>query len=216
MNKTLLCQSMIDACKELVKLNFVYGTWGNISVRYKEGMLITPSRVGYDEMTPDDIVFVKMDGSEENENNRHASSEKNVHRLIYAKRDEINAIVHCHSTYATAVAAMGTPIPPVTEEMCQLIGGGIPVTSQFIPSSHHMELGEMAATCIGDKNALLLCNHGPVCCGFDLDEAMITCRVAEKAALIYISTKNFNAQPIDQQWVDDGRDYYLNRYGKEN
>ena len=70
LDKTLLCQSIINSCKELARLNFVYGTWGNISVRYKEGLLITPSRVGYEEMIPEDIVYVKMDGSEENENNK--------------------------------------------------------------------------------------------------------------------------------------------------
>lgn len=215
MTELKLRQSMIDASLKLAELGFVYGTWGNISIRYQDGMLITPSRIPYEEMTAGDIVFIRLDNCE-SIGNRTASSEKQVHRLIYINRPDAGAIIHCHSTYATAAAAIGEPVPPVTEEMCQLVGGEIPVTSYFVPSSHHDELGREAASCIRDKNALLLRNHGPVCCGRDLGEAMITCQVVEKAARIFISIMDKQPCIIDEQWVRDGRDYFLNRYGKEN
>ncbi|MDR3644279.1 MAG: class II aldolase/adducin family protein [Clostridia bacterium] len=215
MEETALRQSVIDACLELTDIGFVYGTWGNISVRWEDGMIITPSRISYEQLKPEDLVYVSIDGRTVRGYNT-ASSEKEIHRLIYAARPEINAIVHCHSAYATAAAAIGDAIPPITEEMCQLIGGEIPATSRFVPSSHHKELGLEASKSIGDKNALLLRNHGPVCCGRDLAEAMITCRVTEKAAKIYVVTTRKEPAPIAPEWVADGRDYFLNRYGKEN
>lgn len=208
-------QCIIDACLKITELGFVYGTWGNISIRYRDSMLITPSRIPYEAMVPEDIVIVRLSDCE-SIGNRMASSEKQVHRLIYINRPDVNVIVHCHSTYATAAATMGEPILPITEEMCQLIGGEIPITKHFIPSSHHLELGQEAAACIGDKNALLLRNHGIVCCGRDLNEAVITCQVAEKASQIYISTTVKGPMPIEEIWVRDGRDYFLNRYGREN
>jgi L-ribulose-5-phosphate 4-epimerase len=210
-------KSIIDNCLRLKSIGFVTGTWGNISVRRNDNnMIITLSRIDYDIMKPEDLVIVTLDGKETIGTN-NPSSEREVHRLIYNARVDIHAIIHCHSQYVTAAAAIGAPIPAIIEEMCQLIGGEIPVTTRFIPSSHHSELGEETANALGNMNAVLIRNHGPVCCGRDLNETLLTCQVAEKAAMIYIHTNHNNsAKEIPAEAVRDGRDYYLNKYGKEN
>jgi len=87
-------QAMIDACLKMNHTGINQGTAGNLSVRWKNGLLITPSGVPYDEMTVDDIVFMDMDG-----NYQHrlaASSEWRFHRDILQARGEVNAVVHAH------------------------------------------------------------------------------------------------------------------------
>ena len=208
-------ESMMKACLWLQEKGLIIGTWGNVSVRWKDSIVLTPSRICYDRMRPEDMVVIDSTGNIVDGYNS-PSSEKDVHRLIYLKRKDVGAVVHCHSEFATAMSSAGKPIPAIVEEMSQLIGGEIPCTSVYIPAGHHLELAEEVAVTISDKNAVLIRNHGPVCCGRDLDEALLSCLVAEKAAKMYLSLcRSFNPLVIVDEHVAEERYRYVYKYGKE-
>lgn len=210
-----LREKIIKACIWLQERAFVIGTWGNVSVRIGPHALVTPSRIDYQAMKPDDLVIIDLEGNVI-EGTRTPTSEKDVHRLIYKKRSDIGAIVHCHSEYACAVSGSGRSIPPIIEEMSQLLGGGVPCTRRYVPAGRHLALGEETAKTIGSGNALLLRNHGPVCCGKDLDEALLVCQVVEKAAMIFLAlTPRARPRPIKKEFVDQERYRFLYKYGKE-
>jgi L-fuculose-phosphate aldolase len=210
-----LRQEIIDTCLWLKNCGYVQGTWGNVSIRCEDGsILITPSKVEYEFLKPEDLVLMDQDGTIIS-GDRLPTSEREVHRCIFNKRLDVRAIIHSHSVYAMAASALKKGIPPITEEMCQLLAGGIPLSQTFVPSSKHKKLGEVAAASIGMANALLLRNHGSVCCGKNLEEARTCCQIVEKSAQIYLHLKNgggFNI--ISDEWVKEGRSYYTNSYGK--
>lgn len=208
---------IIAACKRMQALRYFLGTWGNVSVRIGDHILLTPSRINYDEMTPEDIVVINLDGGKV-EGGRKPTSEKEVHRLIYGERDDIKGIVHCHSLHATAAACANFDrVPPLLEEMSQLLGGEIPVTKQYVPAEQHHELGLAAANVIADKSAVLLKNHGSVCCGRNLDEAILVSQVVEKVCQIFLLlNKDVTPAEIDDRFVKSERYRYLYKYGKEN
>lgn len=210
-----LRQQVIDACLWLVEKGFVFGTWGNISVRLDDGnILITPSKVKYQTMTPDDLVVLAPDGSVVS-GHHLATSEREIHRGIMNRRKDVGAIIHMHSPYAMAAAAQESDIPPISEEMCQLLGGGIPLSSRVVPSEKHVELGQVITDSIGSANAVLIRNHGPVCCGTDLEEAKICCQIVEKSAQIYLQLKaSGQMNVIEEKWVTAGRKYFLEGYGR--
>jgi len=208
-------KEIIAACRELEACGFITGTWGNVSVRFGEGFLLTPSRVEYSLMLPEDLVLVGLDGRKAS-GERRPSSEKEVHRQIYVKRPDVGAVVHCHSTYASAVAAAGADIPPFLEEISQLVGDGIRCTKEYVRAGEHEKLGEQAAAYIGDNLAVLLLNHGPVSCGKDLAEAMLCCKVVEKAARIFLALEpGLGAKVIPAEAVELEHYRYVNTYGKE-
>lgn len=210
-----LAQKIIDVCKWLEEKAFVIGTWGNVSVRCDEGFILTPSRIEYKVLKPTDLVIVGLDGKVV-QGHHNPSSEKEVHRQIYLARDDVNAVIHCHSLYATAVSCTGDTIPPLLEEMSQLLGGEIFCTQDYVPAAEHADLGKATAAAIKDKNAVLIKNHGPVCCGKDLEEAQTVCCVLEKCAQIYMHVREAgNYKSIPQKYVDSERYRYVNTYGKE-
>src|SRR5436305_7604571 len=104
-------QSIIDACLRMNALGINQGTSGNISLRHGHGILITPTSVPYEAMTPEQIVFMGLDGTVDAA--QQPSSDWRFHRDILKARPEINAVVHAHPPYATTLAIMGREIPPV-------------------------------------------------------------------------------------------------------
>ena len=206
--------AVIDACLWLVREGLTFGTWGNISLRLDDDrMLITPSKVPYEEMKPEDLIVMGLNGDILS-GSRLPTSERELHRGILASRPDIQAIIHTHSACAMGVSTLDGGIPPLSEEMCQLIGGAVPVTSRFVPSEQHKELGDEVVHTLGDKNALLIRNHGAICCGRSLDEAKVCCQVVEKSARIYLAVKGSGYHPVEEPWVTAGRNYYLYAYGK--
>lgn len=208
-------KSILNACLWLQKKGLIIGTWGNVSVRCDDAMIITPSRINYNVMKPEDMMVLDLEGNIIDGYNC-PSSEKDVHRLIYKYREDVDAVVHCHSEYATAMSATGCKIPPIVEELCQLIGGEIPCTNIYIPAEKHLELAKEVAISIGDKNAVLIRNHGPVCCGRNLDEALLACLVVEKVAKIYMHlNRRLEAIPIIDEYVKSERYRFVYKYGSE-
>src|ERR1700759_2104820 len=95
-------QAIIDACRRMNALGINQGTSGNISIRHGDGLLITPTSVPYESMTPDQIVFMGLDGS--HAKTQKPSSEWRFHLDILSARSEVDAVVHAHPTYCTILA----------------------------------------------------------------------------------------------------------------
>lgn len=209
-------QAIIDACLWLEETGMVIGTWGNVSVRLPDDrIMLTPSKVDYKDLKPEDMVIIDMDGHKL-EGNRNPTSEMHVHRLIYVKRPDVGAVVHCHPVYASAMCAATHGIPPIFEELSQMIGGEIPLTKEYVNAGQHLRLGEVTAEALGDKNAVLIRNHAPVCCGRDLKEALTCAQVTEKAAKCYLALKGgIEMTIIPDDMVASERHRFLYSYGNE-
>lgn len=210
-----LRQEIIDTCLWLKSQGLVFSTWGNISVRLDDGnILITPSKVDYDTMSTDDLVVLAPDGTQVS-GHRLSTSEREIHRRVMNKRPDVGAIIHMHSPFAMMTAARNEGVPVISEEMCQLLGGAIPLSSEFVPSDMHEKLGEVVSASVDHTNAILIRNHGPMCFGKTLAEARVCCQVVEKTCKMYIHLLAAgNIQTISDENVARGRDYFLNSYGK--
>ena len=157
------------------------GTSGNLSVRFGDTMLITPTSVRYELLTPDDVVTVTLDG--ETVEGRHApSSEWRMHAEIYARRSDVRAIVHTHSPFATAFAAAQKPIPACLIEMKFFLGGEVPCAPYAPPGTR--ELGVVCAQTLGNRGGCLMANHGALAVGRDLSEALLRAEYLEDSAKI--------------------------------
>ena len=204
--------NIIDTCRQLEKLGYFIGTWGNVSIRVPGGMIITPSRISYDVLVPGDFVTVGEDGTIV-EGHRRPSSEADTHRAVYRVKPEVGAIVHSHSPYASAVSCMHRSIPPIVEEISQIIGGEIKCT-KYVPAGRHQQLAAAVAKTIGEVQAVLVANHGVVCCGRDLPEALVASQIVEKAAqMMLAASPGGKLHRIPQKLVQEERHRYLYKYG---
>ena len=101
---------IVNICRELAQREYFLGTWGNVSVRVPDGILLTPSRVEYDSMTPEDIVLISLEG-EVLEGTRTPTSEKEVHRRILVRRPDLGAVIHAHTEAAMASLPSRRDVP---------------------------------------------------------------------------------------------------------
>jgi L-fuculose-phosphate aldolase len=207
-----LKHEVIAVCRRLEAQAFTIGTYGNVSVRVPEGLIVTPSRVDYSTLVPDDMVTVALDGTEV-DGAREPSSETDVHRLIYVHRADVGAVIHCHSLYATAASCLHRSIPVIVEEQSQVIGDAIRCT-EYMPAGQHLPLGEEVARVLGDSNAALLANHGTVSCGRTLAEALFTTQITERIAQMWLLTSAIGTPiTIPDEFVRSERDRWLYKYG---
>jgi L-fuculose-phosphate aldolase len=193
-------------------MGYFIGTWGNISVRVPEGFIVTPSRIGYDIIQPSDFVVVSAEGKVV-AGHRLPSSETEIHRAVLNKKGNVGAIIHSHSPYATAVSCLHLAIPPFVEDLVQIIGGQVNCT-RYVPAGQHTRIAEEVANTIGDENAVLLANHGVMCCGRDLEEAFVASEILEKAAFMMLAAAaKGEVISIPEEHVRSERHRFLYKYG---
>lgn len=157
--------------KELVRRGLATGSFGNLSIYVPEAkiLVISPSGMGYDQVTPADVVVLTEDDVQL-EGRRKPSSEIELHRAIYRSRPDVLAVVHTHSPYATTMACLGEPLKPL-HYAAAYAGGEVPCIPYYPFGTK--ELAEAAAEGMGaDRNAVLLGGHGMVAVGGDLTRAM--------------------------------------------
>lgn len=181
-------KDIIGIAQKLTQTGLVSGTSGNVSLRLKdkngrELIVITPSSYPYDLLEIENIAIVDLSG-EQIEGNVKPSIEMELHLEIYWKRGNVNSVIHTHSVYATALAVAGLNIPPVLDDQVVYLGGEIKVSKHALPGSKEMVRNVMAA--LGDKNAVLMANHGVLCTGNNLRDAFDNCQLLERLAKIYI------------------------------
>lgn len=158
------------------------GTSGNLSARYGEGMLITPSGMGAEGLTEDDIVFVHMDGT--SRGRWQPSSEWLFHRDIFVQRPEFDAIIHTHCIAATALACLRKDIPPF-HYMIALMGGDSICCADYATFGTQ-ELSDHALLALRGRKACLLANHGMIAAGADLAEAFRIAVEVETLSEMYL------------------------------
>ena len=209
-----LRQQVIDTCFTMRdRLGYFVGTWGNIGVRLTEGLLVTPSRMDYEQVKPDDLVVVAWEGGVVR-GHRTPTSEMDLHRQVMLKRPDLGAIVHSHSPWASVCACAHRSIPVLVDDMAEVIGGQVQCAA-YAPAGEHRQLARHASEAIGpDATCVLLGNHGVVAGGRDLDEAVIASQFVEKAAMILIHAEAIGGvKPIAEPLWRQERQRYLYKYG---
>jgi L-fuculose-phosphate aldolase len=161
-------RAIVDACRRMNALGINQGTSGNISVRHGDGLLITPTSVPYEAMTPDQIVFMEMNGSHAGD--QRPSSEWRFHLDIMRSRNEVEAVVHAHPTYCTILAIMGLEIPPIHYMIA--VAGGDSIRCSPYATYGTPELSQHALTALEGRFACLLGHHGMIAIGSSLAKAM--------------------------------------------
>ncbi len=199
--------------QKMVEEGLVVETWGNVSMRTGDSIVITPSGMDYKRLNFADMIVMDFHGNIK-EGKWKASSEYPMHCCIYRKRKDVTAIVHTHSTFATAFAVARKEMLPVVEDFAQTVGSKIEVAQYALPGT-----GELAINCINslkDNSAVLLTNHGVVATGSSLEEALLMCRLIEKNAQISIYASMLGGPYIiKEEKVKELRRYYLEQYGQK-
>jgi L-ribulose-5-phosphate 4-epimerase len=154
-----LKERLVQLHLELPKSNLVVWTSGNVSARDAETglVVIKPSGVRYEDLRPEQMMVVDLAGKVV-EGNLKPSSDTASHLYIYRHRPDVNGVVHTHSNYATAFAALGKPIPVYLTAQADEFGGAIPCGGFALIGGE--EIGRVVVESIGDSRAVLLKNHG--------------------------------------------------------
>ncbi len=207
-------QVIIEGGLRLVKEGLVARTWGNISIRVDENnMLITPSGRTYEDLTPEDIVLVNYHTSK-HEGRIKPSSEKELHCEIYRTRKKINSVIHTHQMNASTVAAAQREVPPILDDMAQIIGPSVRVAAYALPSTK--KITKKTVSALKGRNAALMANHGAVCVGRDLEEAFVVCQVLEKACKAFIEAEFLGgAKSINKFEAHLMHQIYIRKYSGE-
>jgi L-fuculose-phosphate aldolase len=185
-------QSIIDACLRMNQLGINQGTSGNISLRHGEGMLITPTSTPYEAMRPEQIVFMKWDGSFDA--GVRPSSEWRFHLDILRARPEVDAVVHAHPPYATTLAIMGREIPPVHYMIAA--AGGDSIRCAPYATFGTQELSQHAVAALEGRLACLLAHHGMIAVGASLSKAMWLAVEVETLARQYHGCLQIGTPPL--------------------
>ncbi len=157
-----LQEEVVSICRALAQRGLTHGTSGNVSVRRDaSGFFISPTGMAYDTLEAQDIPLLMMDGRWFGR--RLPSSEWRFHRDILAARSDMNAIVHTHSPYATALACTGRGIPAFHYMVSA--AGGSDIRCALYHTFGSQELSDAAVTALHDRKACLLSNHGVVALG---------------------------------------------------
>ena len=176
-----LRQQLIETAVAMNASGLNQGTSGNLSIRYEEGMLITPSGMDYAALTPDDIVWMDFEGN--CRGTRKPSSEWRFHAAIYRHHAEANAVLHAHPVNCTALACLGKGIPAF-HYMVAVAGGNDIRCADYATFGTH-ELSEHVLKALEDRKACLMAHHGMTCFEKDLPAALALAIEVETLAAVY-------------------------------
>ena len=162
---------------------------GNVSIRLpdRETALITASKVPYDVMKPDDLPILTLDGKIVVEGLK-PSKETPIHLAVYRARTDVRAVVHTHSPFATAVSALHESVPAFLEEQVPYLGGEIRTAKYGMSGTDQLAVNVVKG--LGERNAVLLANHGVLTCGIDLESAFRNALLAERISEIYLISRS--------------------------
>ncbi len=205
-----------DLHAELPRNGLVVWTSGNVSARVPGAdlMVIKPSGVGYDDLTPESMVVCDLDGNPVSDGYT-PSSDTATHAYIYRHMPEVGGVVHTHSTYATAWAALGEPIPCVITAMADEFGGEIPVGPFALIGSDEIGRG-VVATLSGHRSpAVLMRSHGVFTIGPTVRDAVKAAIMCEDVArTVHAARLLGHPEPLPQDQVDALHKRYKEHYGQ--
>jgi L-ribulose-5-phosphate 4-epimerase len=201
---------------ELTRYGLVVWTAGNVSARVPGADLfvIKPSGVSYDELTPEAMVVCDLDGTLV-EGDHRPSSDTAAHAYVYSHMPEVGGVVHTHSTYATAWAARGEPVPCVLTMAADEFGGEIPVGPFALIGDDSIGRG-IVETLRGSRSpAVLMAQHGPFTVGADARAAVKAAVMVEDVArTVHVARQLGEPLALDPSHVDSLFDRYQNVYGQ--
>lgn len=171
MKHARLRREVVATARRMNQLGINQGSSGNVGVRVDGGLLVTPSGLDYDAMTPADVIAMRLSGEWHAEvPERRPSSEWRFHRDILRAREDVGAVVHSHPTYATALACQGRGIPAFHYMVA--IAGGESIRCSKYRTFGSEALSDEALKALRNRKACLLAHHGMIACGADLAEAL--------------------------------------------
>jgi L-ribulose-5-phosphate 4-epimerase len=209
-----LKEELVTLHLELPRNNLVVWTGGNISARDPESglVVIKPSGVMYPDLTPDKMVILDLDGKVV-EGRLKPSSDSATHLHVYRQRADVNGIVHTHSPFATAFAAVGKPIPPVLTAICDEFGGEIPLGG-FAPIGDEA-IGMEIVRSIGNSPAILMQNHGVFAVGKSAKAAVKAAVMVEDVArTVFYAMQLGELIPIPDEMIARLHKRYKEQYGQ--
>ena len=208
---------------ELPRYELVVWTAGNVSQRVRHPevadgtadlLVIKPSGVSYDELTPESMVVCTLEG-EVVDGSGSPSSDTAAHAYTYLHLPEVGGVVHTHSTYATAWAARGEEIPCVLTMMADEFGGPIPVGPFALIGDDSIGRGIVATLRASRSPAVLMRNHGPFTVGTDARAAVKAAVLCEEVArTVHIARQLGDPLPLEPNDIDSLYQRYQNVYGQ--
>jgi len=191
-------QELLASTRRLSAAGLNSGTSGNLSVRIEGGLLITPSSVPPEQMGPEDLVAIDHQGQPLAGRvmvpGRSPSSEWRLHADLLRQRPEIQAVVHCHSIHATALACHGRGIPPFHYMVVQ--AGGPDIRCGGYATFGSQALSDLAVAALADRQACLLAHHGQVTLGATLAQALALAIELETLAQMYVAALQLGEPPL--------------------
>lgn len=181
--ESLLRKAVLETARAMSERGLSPGRSGNVSARWRDGMLITPSGIAYDEIKPRDIVFVDGEGEVPGRQKR-PSSEWRFHLGVYRERQDLAAVVHTHSMHATVLACAHKPIPAFHYMVAIAGGDDIPLVP-YAPFGTS-ELADFVADGLKKRDACLMANHGQIAAGKSLGAALELAAEVETLAEQYV------------------------------
>jgi ribulose-5-phosphate 4-epimerase/fuculose-1-phosphate aldolase len=202
--ETELRHLLVQLGASLFARGYSVGSAGNISVRLPDGYLMTPTNSSLGRLQAERIS--KLDLAWNHISGDQPSKEVFMHRAVLTARPEAGAVVHLHSTYATAISCLAepenaTPIPPLTPYFVMRIGRTLPIVRYYRPGDAAMEQ-EIHAAAKGGR-AVLLANHGPVVSGKSLTDAVNAAEELEESAKLALLLRGHNVRELTPAQVED-------------
>jgi len=212
MNYPQLRREIIDAARQFNSSGLSVGNSGNLSARSRRGFLITPSGIAYEQLLPEDIVELDLDGKP-SAGRLTPSSEWRFHQAVYCVRPEIRAVVHVHSAYATAVACTRKSIPAVHYHIA--LAGGDSIRCADYATFGTSELATNALKALDGRQACLLANHGQIALGDSIRSALNMAHEVEQLARLYcIASQMGNPVVLDEDEIGINLDKFRT-YGQQ-
>ncbi|MCP9810219.1 class II aldolase/adducin family protein [Cyanobium sp. HWJ4-Hawea] len=195
-----LRQKLVEVARRMNSSGINQGTSGNLSARIPGGLLITPTSLPYEQMEPEDLVAIDFGGHPtghpkgHHSSPRRPSSEWQLHAEILRSRPEIEAVLHCHSIHATALACHGRPIPSFHYMVAMAGTATIPCAPYSTFGTKALSLDAVRA--LEGKLACLLAQHGQVALGRNLDQALRLAIEVETLAHMYLQALSLGEPPL--------------------
>jgi ribulose-5-phosphate 4-epimerase/fuculose-1-phosphate aldolase len=179
-------QLIVSTSQKLVDKGYLMATGGNVSVRVgsQSKFAITPSNYDYMIMTPEDVCVLDL-SMQVIEGSLKPSVESAMHAAIYEARPDVNAIIHTHQVYASALALINAPIPSLFDEQVRFLGRSVEILP-YAPSGTGFLKNAIVKGIKDHNNAYIMQNHGALCFGSDMERAEHNVEILEKCSLAYL------------------------------